>query len=120
MIDKQAYKLLKRIYRKGRMQLSEVSKITGVNEKKQPSNIISELKREKFIFMWETEQVVNDLGDREWGGYAITLEGRAYVEKRRRDARNFWVPYSITTMIAILSLISSLAEHWATILSWFS
>lgn len=120
MIDNRAYKLLKHIYKKGRLTLSEISQITGVDEAKQPSSITSALKREKFISTWDTDKVIDELGDCEWGGYAITLEGRAYVEKRRRETRNFWVPYSITTLIALLSLVTSLAEHWGTIMSWFA
>lgn len=52
--------------------------------------------------------------------WKITIAGRDYIEKKKHDALSFWLPYSITTFIAILSLITSLAEHWGTILAWFS
>lgn len=120
MIDNKTYKLLKKFYRKKELTLEEVSKATGTNEEKSPSKSISALSKNHFISTWQTNEIINDSGDRKWIGFRITLEGNAYVEQRRRDLRNFWVPYLITTFIAVLSLAASLAEHWDTILSWFS
>ena len=60
-----------------------------------------------------------DNGEVVLDGYEITLEGRAFVEQRRRDTRNFWVPYAITTAIALMSLIGTIASNWGTIRGWF-
>ena len=34
----------------------------------------------------------------------INLRGREYVEKKRNDLLLFWLPYGITTVLAIASL----------------
>lgn len=100
MIDKRTYKLLKRLYRRERLTFAEVEKITGCGEKSQNG-----------------DKIIDDLGDREWIGFEITLDGRAYIEQERRTRMNFWIPYAITTAIALMSLIASLAEHLPAILS---
>lgn len=47
----------------------------------------------------------------------FSFDGRAYIEQERRTRMNFWLPYTITTVIALMSLIASLAEHLPAILS---
>lgn len=119
LLDNKTYKLLKRIYRKKRIKFSEVRKITGIESENRPNPYISVLMTNKYIKYWSSDKIIGEFGEREQLGYEITLEGNSYVEQRIRDRRNFWVPYLITTFIALLSLIVSLAEHWNTILSWF-
>jgi len=119
VLENKTYKLLKKFYCKKKLTLQQIGKITGANEEELPSEYISELIKNHFISIWETKEIINDLGDRKWAGYSITLEGSAYVEHQRSEKRNFWVPYLITTAIALLSLITSLADHFETILYWF-
>ena len=120
MIDKKTYRLLRKFYRKDKLSIKDVSKITGVDESNQSSRYIDVLFTAKYIQEWHSNKVVGVFGETERLGFQITLGGRAYVEYRQRDARNFWVPYAITTLIALMSLIASLAEHWGTIMQWFS
>lgn len=40
--------------------------------------------------------------------FFATPHGLAYVQQRKNNTINFWVPYSLTTLIALLSLILNL------------
>lgn len=40
--------------------------------------------------------------------FFTTPQGLAYVQQRQNRTINFWVPYSLTTLIALLSLILNL------------
>ncbi len=112
MLDNRSYKLLKRFYRKKKLNFEQIQKITKHDESKTSSKYISSLTTSHFITYWNADEIINDVGDTKQEGYCITLDGEAYVEQRRRDRKMFWVPYLITTAIALLSLIASLAEHW--------
>lgn len=107
MFDKSTYKLLRVFYRKGRLETKEIEatcenkRWRGIDER------IRALTVAKFITNWSEPAVINGQKDYKNVGYQITLEGRAYIEKRKRETVNFWVPYSITTLIAIASLICS-------------
>lgn len=119
VLDNRSYKLLKRFYRKKKLKFEQIQKITKHDEHKTPSKYISSLTTSHFITYWNTDEIINDVGDTKQEGYCITLDGDAYVEQRKRDRKMFWVPYLITTAIALLSLITSLAEHWETISNLF-
>lgn len=43
-----------------------------------------------------------------FAAFYSTPHGLAYVQQRKHDNVNFWVPYSLTTLIALLSLILNL------------
>lgn len=111
MLDNRSYRLLKKFYRKKKLKFEQIQKITGHDESKYSSRYISSLMTKHFIEIWNTGEIINDIGDTKQKGYYITLNGEAYVEQRRRDRKMFWVPYLITTFIALLSLITSLVEH---------
>ena len=110
MLDKKAYKLLDLLYKKDRLTFDEIQSETHEEEKASSSLCVSALCSEKFISAWESSESINDVGDHKQFGYEITYAGRAYVDQRRRDGRNFWVPYLITTLIAISSLIVSIVK----------
>ena len=110
MLDKKAYKLLDLLYKKDRLTFDESQSETHEEEKASSSLCVSALCSEKFISTWESSESINDVGDHRQFGYEITYAGRAYVDQRRRDGRNFWVPYLITTLIAISSLIVSIVK----------
>lgn len=110
MLDKKAYKLLDLFYKKDRLTFDEIQAETHEEERESSSLCISALCSEKFISTWESSGSINDVGDHRQFGYEITYAGRAYVDQRRRDGRNFWVPYLITTLIAISSLIVSIVK----------
>ena len=110
MIDKRSYKLLKKFYRKKRLSFADVQAYTEHDEGKRPSEYISVLYSNHFIKHWLSEDLIEVGGLKEHRalGYEITLAGQAFVEQRRRETRNFWVPYSITTFIALFSLLETL------------
>lgn len=110
MLDKKAYKLLTIFYKKDRLTFDEIQSETHKEESESNSSYVSALCSEKFICTWESNESINEVGDHKQFGYEITYAGRAYVDQRRRDGRNFWVPYLITTLIAISSLIVSIVK----------
>lgn len=110
MLDKKAYKLLGLFYKKERLAFEEIQSETHEEERESSSLCVSALCSEKFISTWESSRSINDVGDHKQFGYEITYAGRAYVDQRRRDGRNFWVPYLITTLIAISGLIVSIVK----------
>lgn len=110
MLDKKAYKLLDLFYKKDRLTFDEIQSETHEEEGESSSLCVSALCSEKLISTWESSESINDVGDHKRFGYEITYAGRAYVDQRRRDGRNFWVPYLITTLIAVSSLIVSIVK----------
>lgn len=110
MLDKKAYRLLDLFYKKDRLTFGEIQAETHEEERESSSLCVSALCSEKFISTWESSESINDVGDHKQFGYEITYTGRAYVDQRRRDGRNFWVPYLITTLIAISGLIVSIVK----------
>ena len=111
MLDKKAYSLLSVFYKKGKLSFDEIREKTNVDETKDRSQYISALCSEHFIASWGSSESINEVGDHKQFGYEITYAGRAYVDQRRRDGRNFWIPYLITTLVAISSLIVSIVKH---------
>lgn len=110
MFDKKTYKLLTALYKKGQLSIDEINAITGEDEREHQTQYITSLLKAGYIS--EVNQIVpvNGINDYEAIGYKIEIAGKAYVEQRRRDGRNFWVPYAITTFIAVLSLVVSLMQ----------
>lgn len=108
MLDRATYKLLKALYKKGELSVAEASKITGIDESAAIGTHASHLRAIQLISE-VYEPCANDrTHDEKLVSFKITFAGRAYVEQRHRDLRNFWIPYAITTLIAILSLIVAL------------
>lgn len=103
MIDRETYKFLKLFYKNKSYSTEEIKKLTGIDERKKRNKYTDALRKHHFI---EPSRDGTE-------GFSISLEGCAYVEQKKSERRNFWVPYIITTIIALISLID-------TILSWFS
>lgn len=110
MFDKTTYKLLTALYKKGQLFLKEIDAITGEHEEKKQSQYITALLIANYISIVSKITAENGIKAEQTIGYKINIEGKAYVEQRRRDGRNFWVPYAITTFIAVLSLIIALMQ----------
>lgn len=110
MFDRETYALLLDFYKNGQLKFDYLCSKTKHDEKASPSKYISALKRAGMISGWESDYTINDLNDRECLGFRITLAGRAYVEQKRRELLQFWVPYAITTFIAISSLIVAIVK----------
>lgn len=43
-------------------------------------------------------------------GYKITPAGRAYVEEHRNEEIRFWLPWAVTTLVAIASLVCAIIK----------
>lgn len=113
MLEKKTYKILKCFYRKKRLSYKQIGIMTKCNEKTSQSEYISCLRKNHFIDSWESTDFIEVGGLKEHIelGLQITLDGSAYIEQRRRDACLFWVPYSITTFIALLSLLGTVFSN---------
>lgn len=122
MIDKTSYRLLKTINKEHRISYQRANGITKQVNDKLPNDYVSALKSYDFIKIITT----GTIPDGEGGYYdaplqiEITLKGIAYIQERRRSGVQFWVPYLITTLIALLSLVGTIADNWCVIQSWFS
>lgn len=117
MLDKKSKSLLKALYDVDFLTDSEVCKLTGHKNENTIDPITQHLTSYRFIEIHCTG--VSDTGTVLTDGYEITIEGRAFIEEERRKFWYFFVPYAITTFIALLSLIGTIANHWSTIQSWF-
>lgn len=102
MIDKSSYKLLKKLYRKGELTITEAWAVVGhADGDTRLCPQVSALMAERLV-------AVTDYADENERYVSITVAGRAVIEQRRRDGRIFWVPYLITTFVALASLAVSL------------
>lgn len=111
-MEKITYRVLSRLYRTGKCRFEEIQQITRENESISPSNYIAALMTDGYIRNWlSREEMINDF-DYKPLGYEITLEGRAYIENHRRNVAQFWVPYLLTTLLAVASLVVSVAQLW--------
>lgn len=107
MIDRSSYRLLKKLYREKEMVAEDAWSFVGHKDglaRQCPQ--ISALLSAKFI--QGVDRVVNADLMKASRYFSITIAGMAFVEQRRRDGRNFWVPYVITTILAIASLVVAL------------
>lgn len=106
MLDKASYKILKNLYKQNNLTLRDVGEIDNDGKKVNPPKEIRSLNTAGFISATTDEK---DCSHKT--GYEITPSGRAYVEQHRRNTWNFWIPYLITTLIALASLIISFQGH---------
>lgn len=114
MLDNISYKVLKKLYKKKQCTFSDIKQITGHEESYSPSKYVSLLVSNRYIQDWISDEITIEDGAKIHKpiGYEITLQGNALIEQQHRETRNFWVPYAITTFIALLSLIGTLLNHW--------
>ena len=118
MLDKRATRLLKTLYKTDFLKYEDIKLLTGY-ENRTTDPVVSLLTRYSYIAEHYPGQG-DSYGDRKSDGCEITIEGRAYLEQVRREFWAFFLPYAITTVIALLSLITSIAGNWAVIQGWFS
>ena len=81
------------------MEESEIDRITGHTDTDSFNEVLSVLRE---------EHLVKPAGS---SSFRISLKGRAYIEQRRRDTRYFVVPYVITTLIAVSSLLITILTN---------
>ncbi len=112
MFDKTTYRLLKKLYSCEKLPQSDVDDFTNSKGQKGYSRHISFLLEDHLIDESCEGEEMDENGRLKKRGityYRINLRGRAYVEQKRRDFRNFWVPYIITTIVAVASLLVAIA-----------
>lgn len=106
-MEKVTYKLLKHLYRVESIKKCEVDPFTGHDPKKGENLYTAYLRKAGYI---EPRTVGEKVENGEFISgvefWDITLDGRDYIEKRRKDFWMFWLPYGITTIIALAALLS--------------
>lgn len=111
MIDNTSYKVLKTLYKIKSIPETKMHEITGHDDSKSSDPIVTALLVDGLIKLESGASRIEKDGRifEEEGDYRITINGMAYVDQRKRDLFNFWVPYSITTLVAIIGLLVAIA-----------
>lgn len=106
MVDNSTYKVLKHLYKKEREELSVLRVLTKYDGPKTYSPQLAALLEDKMIALCHDGGVPDGEGGfiSSTTYFRITISGRAYVEQKRKSLWTFWVPYAITTLVAIASL----------------
>lgn len=117
MLDKRATMLLKALYKTDFLKYEDIKLLTGY-ENRTTDPVVILLTRYSYIAEHYSGKK-DTYGGPESDGCEITIEGRAYLEQVRHEFWAFFLPYAITTIIALLSLITSIAGNWAVIQGWF-
>ena len=112
MFDRKTYQVLKCLYKKDREELNVLRELVKYDG---PSNLppeISALLSDNLVVLYNIGGTADQEGGiiNEIAMVRINIQGRAYVEQKRVNALTVWLPYAITTVIAILSLVLSIIE----------
>lgn len=105
-MEKTAYRLLKTLYKKD-MTRSEADRFVGINDDHELNRYTSFLAKDGLIDFYSIGQSISEDGTVLDGVqyWRITILGRGYIEQRRKELLMFWVPYAITTAIAVAALL---------------
>lgn len=95
-MDKDTYKILKWFYSQKIISISSV-----VYDER-----LRYLMMNNFIENNCSSKTQNEYGEPIYNSYKITITGNAYVEQKRRNFWGFILPYAITTLLAIASIIA--------------
>lgn len=119
MLDKKSYKLLKKLCKVDFLTYQEIDNLLGTNTPSSQLNPYSQnLVRNQLIDQHYVGTDEN--GDYIFGGYQANLDGNAYVWEQQKKFWNFLLPYTITTLIALLSLISTILMNYDDFVSSLS
>lgn len=111
MLDKKSYKLLKKLCKVDFLTYQEIDNLLGTNTPSSQLNPYSQnLVRNQLIDQHYVG--TNENGDYIFDGYQANLDGNAYVWEQQKKFWNFLLPYTITTLIALLSLISTILMNY--------
>lgn len=102
-MEKKMYRLLVRFYKSDGLTNHQILELEKSSNPGEIASRMAGLEQMKFIQAYYSEP--DQDGYAPALGYQITLDGMAYVEERRRTLLMFWVPYAITTAIAIVALV---------------
>lgn len=119
MLDKKSYKLLKKLCKVDFLTYQEIDNLLGTNTPSSQLNSYSQnLVRNQLIDQHYVGTDEN--GDYIFDGYQANLDGNAYVWEQQKKFWNFLLPYTITTLIALLSLISTILMNYDDFVSSLS
>lgn len=119
MVDKKSYKLLKKLCKVDFLTYQEIDNLLGTNTPSSQLNPYSQnLIRNQLIDQHYVGTDEN--GDYIFDGYQANLDGNAYVWEQQKKFWNFLLPYTITTLIALLSLISTILMNYDDFVSSLS
>ena len=119
MLDKKSYKLLKKLCKVDFLTYQEIDNLLGTNTPSSQLNPYSQnLVRNQLIDQHYVGTDEN--GDYIFDGYQANLAGNAYVWEQQKKFWNFLLPYTITTLIALLSLISTILMNYDDFVSSLS
>lgn len=119
MLDKKSYKLLKKLCKVDFLTYQEIDNLLGTNTPSSQLNPYSQnLVRNQLIDQHYVGTDEN--GDYIFDGYQANLGGNAYVWEQQKKFWNFLLPYTITTLIALLSLISTILMNYDDFVSSLS
>jgi hypothetical protein len=119
LLDKKSYKLLKKLCKVDFLTYQEIDNLLGTNTPSSQLNSYSQnLVRNQLIDQHYVGTDEN--GDYIFDGYQANLDGNAYVWEQQKKFWNFLLPYTITTLIALLSLISTILMNYDDFVSSLS
>lgn len=109
-MEKVSYRLLRKLYKADYLDANTVNELTNHHSKNVYNPRLSYLREEKMISQFTKGGKPDGEGGKigETTYYRITIRGREYVDRKRKDTFSFWVPYGITTLIAAASLVLTL------------
>lgn len=111
-MEKTAYKILKKLYNSESISIDEINQLTKKGDSKpiepnQPNKYVTYLKMDKMVTIFDEGGTADGAGGSVDATefVRITLSGRDYIEKQRKELFMFWIPYAITTAIAVAALL---------------
>ncbi len=111
MLDKKSYKLLKKLYKSDFLTYREIDRLLGTDTPSSQLNPYSQnLVHNQMIDQHYAGTDEN--GDYVFDGYQINLDGSAYIWEQKKKFWNFLLPYTITTLIALLSLVTTILMNY--------
>ena len=102
-MEKKMYRLLVQFYKADGLTNQKINELAQADKPGEVGYRTARLEKMKFIQAYFSEP--DQDGYAQTLGYQITLDGMAYVEEHRRTLLMFWIPYAITTGIAIAALV---------------
>ena len=102
-MEKKMYRLLVQFYKADGLTNQQINELAQADKPGEVEYRTARLEKMKFIQAYFSEP--DQDGYAQTLGYQITLDGMAYVEEHRRTLLMFWIPYAITTGIAIAALV---------------
>ncbi len=108
-MERVAYRILKKLYRVSEIPKSEIDALAKSKRPGMLNKYVAYLKASKLVETYsvggEPDGSGGTVGAKEY--IRITLQGLEYVEKNRHDTFTTWVPWAVTSLIAVASLFAN-------------